>query len=137
MAKNTPEGQVKARLLKLLQSFGEDCFYYMPVQNGMGQSGIPDVIAIIHGVPFAFECKATPKQNPTTLQAMQLEKIHKSGGVAWVVDNANIVIAEKMFLEADWSVKLEKDELEEMAANKNFAPFYRWKFKLQAMEFNS
>lgn len=137
MAKNTPEGLVKARLLKLLQSFGEDCFYYMPVQNGMGQSGIPDIIAIIRGVPLAFECKATPKQNPTTLQAMQLEKIHKSGGTAWVIDNDNIAFAEEVLSKADWSVKLEKDELEEMAANKNFAPFYRWKFKLQAMEFNS
>lgn len=137
MAKNTPEGQVKARLLKLLQSFGEDCFYYMPVQNGMGQSGIPDIIAIIRGVPFAFECKATPKQNPTTLQAMQLEKIHKSGGVAWVIDNENIAFAEEVLSKADWSVKLENDELEEMLANKNFATFYRWKFKLQAMEFDS
>lgn len=135
MAKNTPEGQVKARLLKLLQSFGDDCFYYMPVQNGMGLSGIPDIIAIIRGVPLAFECKATPKQNPTTLQAMQLEKIHKSGGTAWVIDNENIAFAEEVLSKADWSVKLEKDELEDMMTDKNFAPFYRWKFKLQAMEF--
>lgn len=78
MAKQTPEGKVKKKLLDFLKSLGGDCFYYMPVQNGMGQTGIPDVMAIIKGVPFAFECKATPKQQPTVLQAYALDRIHKA-----------------------------------------------------------
>ena len=86
MAKATPEGKVKKKLIDFLKSLGGDCFYYMPVQNGMGQTGIPDVMAIIKGVPFAFECKATPKQHPTVLQAYALDRIHKAMGFAWVVD---------------------------------------------------
>lgn len=49
MAKATPEGKVKKELLSILDHLDVPCFYYMPVQNGMGQSGIPDIIATICG----------------------------------------------------------------------------------------
>ena len=62
----------------------------MPVQNGMGQSGIPDIICCIKGRMVALECKATRKNYPTTLQAFALDRIQKSGGVAWVVDDENV-----------------------------------------------
>lgn len=140
MAKATPEGKVKKKLLDFLKSLGGDCFYYMPVQNGMGQTGIPDVMAIIKGVPFAFECKATPKQHPTVLQAYALDRIHKAMGFAWVVDDHTVELAEKMVRSLMISVDdsgeyTTADELEEFSKNELVCALYRWKDKLEVMEF--
>lgn len=138
MAKATPEGKVKKQLLDFLKTFGDDCFYYMPVQNGMGQSGIPDVMAIIHRVPFAFECKATPKQHPTTLQAMALERIHNAGGVAWVVDNESIHLALEVLHKTDWHLTLfSRDNAQDLMNEPTLSLLYRWRDKLEPMEFES
>lgn len=140
MAKATPEGKVKKKLLEFLKSLGGDCFYYMPVQNGMGQTGIPDVMAIIKGVPFAFECKATPKQHPTVLQAYALDRIHKALGFAWVVDDHTVELAEKMVRMIMESVDDSGEystatELEDFSNDATVRPLYRWKDKLEVMEF--
>ena len=140
MAKVTPEGKVKKKLINFLKSLGGDCFFYMPVQNGMGQSGIPDIMAIIKGVPFAFECKATPKQHPTVLQAYALDRIHKACGLAWVVDNESVELAEKMMgamIESieEGSEYLNADDLEEFARSDVTGVLYRWKDKLEVVEF--
>lgn len=138
MANITPEGKVKKKLIDFLKSLGGDCFFYMPVQNGMGQTGIPDVMAIIKGVPFAIECKATPKQHPTVLQAYALDRIHKAKGIAWVVDSETVEyvlqnierfvsVARTMVLSDDnWIEDLSKGE----------PALYRWQDKLEPMEFN-
>jgi hypothetical protein len=139
MAKATPEGKVKKKLIDFLKSLGGDCFYYMPVQNGMGQTGIPDVMAIIKGVPFAFECKATPKQHPTVLQAYALDRIHKARGVAWVVDSDNVdlvtnsieIIAESIINNASSY----DDYVEQLVDTNKESRLYRWKDKLEVMEF--
>lgn len=139
MAKATPEGKVKKKLIDFLKSLGGDCFYYMPVQNGMGQTGIPDVMAIIKGVPFAFECKATPKQHPTVLQAYALDRIHKARGVAWVVDCENVelvmnsieIIAESIIN----NVSSYDDYVEQLVDTNKDSRLYRWKDKLEVMEF--
>lgn len=140
MAKATPEGKVKKKLLDFLKSLGGDCFFYMPVQNGMGQTGIPDVMAIIKGVPFAFECKATPKQHPTVLQAYALDRIHKALGFAWVVDDHTEELAEKMVRMIMESVDDSGEystatELEDFSNDDTVRPLYRWKDKLEVMEF--
>lgn len=139
MAKATPEGKVKKKLIDFLKSLGGDCFYYMPVQNGMGQSGIPDVMAIINGVPFAFECKATPKQHPTVLQAYALDRIHKAKGIAWVVDCENVelvknsieLIAESIINNA----ASYDDYVEQLVDTNKESRLYRWRDKLEVMEF--
>lgn len=139
MAKATPEGKVKKKLIEFLKSLGSDCFYYMPVQNGMGQTGIPDVMAIIKGVPFAFECKATPKQHPTVLQAYALDRIHKARGVAWVVDSDNVdlvtnsieIIAESIINNA----ASYDDYVEQLVDTNKESRLYRWQDKLEVMEF--
>jgi len=139
MAKATPEGKVKKKLIDFLKSLGGDCFYYMPVQNGMGQTGIPDVMAIIKGVPFAFECKATPKQHPTVLQAYALDRIHKARGIAWVVDCENVelvknsieIIAESIINNASSY----DDYVEQLVDTNKDSRLYRWKDKLEVMEF--
>lgn len=140
MAKTTPEGKVKKKLIDFLKSLGGDCFYYMPVQNGMGQTGIPDIMAIIKGVPFAFECKATPKQHPTVLQAYALDRIHKALGFAWVVDDHTVELAKEMvrtLMEAvdDCGEYTNADDLEEFSKADYVRALYRWKDKLEVMEF--
>lgn len=138
MAKQTPEGKVKKKLIDFLKSLGGDCFYYMPVQNGMGQTGIPDVMAIIKGVPFAFECKATPKQHPTVLQAYALDRIHKARGIAWVVDSETVEYVvqhiERFVSMAKTMVLSDDDWIEDLC---NGEPaLYRWKDKLKPLEFD-
>lgn len=138
MAKATPEGKVKKQLLDFLKTFGDDCFYYMPVQNGMGQSGIPDVMAIIHGVPFAFECKATPKQHPTILQAMALARINKAKGYALVVDNVSVeflITAIKGWADAE-PYNLDTSFVDYLTVQE-YSDLLRWKSKLEPMEFES
>lgn len=140
MAKQTPEGKVKKKLIDFLKSLGSDCFYYMPVQNGMGQTGIPDVMAIIKGVPFAFECKATPKQHPTVLQAHALDRIHKARGFAWVVDDESVDLA--IFYAKELSDAAgnngtygDMEDLDALKEHEHAKVLYRWKDKLQPMEF--
>ena len=142
MAKQTPEGKVKKKLLDFLKSLGGDCFYYMPVQNGMGQTGIPDVMAIINGIPFAFECKATPKQHPTVLQAYALDRIHKALGFAWVVDDTTVELAKDMIgalVESamDGAEFMDAEELESFAISEPGKVLYRWKDKLKPVEFDN
>lgn len=138
MAKQTPEGKVKKKLIDFLKSLGGDCFYYMPVQNGMGQTGIPDVMAIIKGVPFAFECKATPKQHPTVLQACALDRIHKARGIAWVVDSETVEYVvqhiERFVSMAKTMVLSDDDWIEDLC--KGEPALYRWKDKLKPLEFD-
>lgn len=136
MTKATPEGKVKKKLIDFLKSLGGDCFYYMPVQNGMGQTGIPDVMAIIKGVPFAFECKATPKQHPTVLQAYALDRIQKARGYAWVVDNESVEFATQAI--AEWYenfLSYDSAEVYDHLTLQEVGALHRWKDKLEVMEF--
>lgn len=83
----TPEGRVKAQIKGFLRTLPE-CWFYMPVQNGMGTVGIPDIIACIRGVFVAIECKAPGKLgNLTANQANTLNAVQASGGIAMVVDS--------------------------------------------------
>jgi hypothetical protein len=90
----TPEGRVKAKIKKLLTE--RDAWFYMPVQNGMGKVGIPDIIGTYKGLFFAIETKA-PNKTPTTEeqrwnkatpnQQMRIEEIREKGGMAIVADD--------------------------------------------------
>ena len=129
MAKPTPESKVKKKLIDFLKSLGSDCFYYMPVQNGMGQSGIPDILCCIKGRMVALECKATRKNDPTALQSFALDRIQKAGGVAWVVDDENVEQAIANIQEAI--------DNEHYSVGDNILlsdALYRWKKKLEVME---
>lgn len=130
MAKPTPESKVKKKLIDFLKSLGSDCFYYMPVQNGMGQSGIPDILCCIKGRMVALECKATRKNDPTVLQAFALDRIQKSGGVAWVVDDENV---EQVISNIRSAIENEHYSVGDNILQTD--ALYRWKKKLEAMEF--
>lgn len=97
----TPEGKVKEKTKKFLKD--AKAFYYMPVQNGMGVTGIPDLIACVPvevtldmvgskiGVFVGIETKAPGKiKNTTANQRKNLEKIHNAFGAAVVVDDPEL-----------------------------------------------
>lgn len=83
---STPEGKVKDACKKFLKERG--AWFFMPVSNGMGQVGIPDIIICYRGLFVAIETKAPGKRNQTTAnQDRVIEAIQKADGFAWVVDN--------------------------------------------------
>lgn len=86
MAK-TPEGAVKDRCKRLLSAAG--AFHFMPVSNGMGRMGIPDLICCLQGRFLAVEVKAG-KGRPTQLQLKALHQIDEAGGVALVINETNL-----------------------------------------------
>ena len=100
----TPEGTVKDQVKKLLKE--HNVWSYMPVQNGMGCVGIPDLIACVPvkitkdmvgktlGVFAGIETKAPGKiRNTTENQRRTLRAIGAHGGLALVADRADLVEA--------------------------------------------
>jgi hypothetical protein len=86
----TPEKKVKDAVKKELKSRG--IWYYMPVQNGMGVVGIPDLICCWHGRFLAIETKAPGKVGSVTPnQQRRIEEIRGAGGFAVVVDNVDML----------------------------------------------
>lgn len=83
----TPEGRVKAAVKRWLQERG--VWHFCPVSNGMGAHGIPDFICCMNGQFLAIETKAPGKRaNVSANQEHQITLIHRSGGVAVVIDDA-------------------------------------------------
>ncbi len=81
----TPEGKVKKKVKEYLKSIG--AWYYMPVSNGMGRSGCPDILVCLDGHFMAFETKALGKiNNVTANQKREIDEIRRANGVAHVVD---------------------------------------------------
>jgi len=86
----TPEGKVKKKVKEYLQSIG--AWYYMPVSNGMGRVGCPDILVCYKGLFMAFETKAPGKiKNVTANQERELADIQSAYGLALVVDDVKQV----------------------------------------------
>jgi Holliday junction resolvase len=100
----TPEGKVKADVKKFLKERG--AWFFMPVSNGMGQVGIPDIICCYKGAFVAIECKAPGKRaNVTENQKRVMLEILNAQGYAWVVDDVNDL--PMLFNALDVTLKLE------------------------------
>lgn len=82
----TPEGKVKAKVVKILRE--EGVYYFFPATHGYGRSGVPDIICCVAGKFLAIECKAGGNK-PTALQVREIETIRQAGGVAVVTDETN------------------------------------------------
>jgi len=87
----TPEAKVKKKVYKLLRDHG--AYYFSPIMNGYGKSGVPDVIACLDGKFIAIECKAG-NNKPTALQERELSAIAEAGGDAFVINENNIPVIE-------------------------------------------
>jgi hypothetical protein len=83
----TPEAKVKAKAVAQLKALG--AYYFYPVTGGYGSSGVPDIVGCYNGVFFGIECKAG-KNKPTALQQKNLDRIAENGGIALVINEANI-----------------------------------------------
>lgn len=86
----TPEGRVKKKVKEFLKEIG--AWYYMPVSNGMGRVGCPDILVCWHGRFLAFETKAPGKRkNVTPNQQREIDGINSAYGLALVVDDVEQV----------------------------------------------
>lgn len=84
----TPEGKVKKAVKDYLKSIG--AWYYMPVSNGMGRVGCPDILACYNGMFLAIETKAPGKRkNVTPNQQREIDEITHANGLALVVDDVD------------------------------------------------
>ena len=83
----TPEAKVKKRVVQQLKLL--DAYYFYPVTGGYGRSGVPDIVGCYKGKFFAIECKAGANK-PTPLQALNLEQIMLTGGIALVINEENV-----------------------------------------------
>jgi hypothetical protein len=84
----TPEGKVKKDVKAWLKARG--IWFYMPVQNGMGVVGIPDLICCWGGKFLAIETKAPGKRSQTTAnQEARIDEIRAARGWAIVVDDVS------------------------------------------------
>lgn len=84
----TPEGKVKKEVKCVLDAIG--CFYYMPVQNGMGIAGVSDFIACVEGKFVAIETKRGDKNVSARSMLGPAQKrfgdsVDKSGGYFFCV----------------------------------------------------
>ena len=84
----TPEGKVKKEVKAYLTLRG--WWFFMPVQNGMGLAGVPDILAVKEGQFLAVETKAPGKRNNTTAnQDRVLADIAQHGSWSIVTDDVN------------------------------------------------
>ncbi len=91
---STPEALVKKRIRKILDDSGT--YFAMPIGTGYGNSGVPDFLVCHQGGFIAIEAKAG-KGKTTALQDAHLAKIRAAGGVAVVINEANIHELEELF----------------------------------------
>lgn len=99
VASKTPEGKVKDAVKQILDNTPE-CWYFMPVQNGMGQMGIPDFICCVRGKFLGIETKSTKTSRKlTALQARQIQLIQTASGTAVVVNEDNLHDLERIVKE--------------------------------------
>lgn len=92
----TPEAKVKKAVTDLLDKYG--AYWFKPVMNGMGRSGVPDIIVCYRGRFIGVECKAG-KGKPTALQTLELEKINKANGVGIVIREDTLDLLEQVLKE--------------------------------------
>lgn len=83
----TPEARVKAKVKDKLKAL--DAYFFMPATGGYGASGVPDIVACLNGRFIGIECKAGDNK-PTALQEKNLQAIHQNGGIALVINEANV-----------------------------------------------
>lgn len=84
----TPEGKVKREVTRYLDEVG--AYYFFPVTGGYGRSGVPDIVACIHGKFVGIECKAGDNQ-PTALQVKNLKAIRSAGGLSFCVNSVKVL----------------------------------------------
>ena len=83
----TPEAKVKKKIKERLDYMG--AYFLQPVGTGFGSSGAPDIVACYKGFFIGIEAKAG-KGKTTALQEFNLKRIEGMGGLALVINEANV-----------------------------------------------
>jgi Holliday junction resolvase len=89
----TPEAKIKHQVYKVLRKNG--AYYFSPIMNGYGKSGVPDIIVCYNGKFVGIECKVG-KKKPTELQQKNLNEIESSGGHTLVINENNILAVQDL-----------------------------------------
>jgi Holliday junction resolvase len=92
----TPEGKVKKKVTDILKKHG--VYYFFPATGGYGRSGVPDIVCCFKGNFLAIECKANGN-NPTALQAREINRINEAGGMALVVRDTDYELLDKLLVD--------------------------------------
>lgn len=87
------EADVKDAIKTILKRRG--AWYYMPVQTGYGQHGIPDFVVCYKGYFVGIEAKFA-KGKPTAWQRRQIEAIDRAGGVSLVINEHGLEALEAL-----------------------------------------
>jgi pantoate kinase len=87
----TPEGKVKDKIKKILKA--HNIYFAMPMGTGYGNAGVPDFLCCFKGKFVAIEAKAAGGET-TALQKKNLKEIEECGGMAWVINEANLHVFE-------------------------------------------
>lgn len=83
------ESDVKTAVKDCLKAM--KAWYFMPAMNGFGRAGVPDIVGVLNGVPFAVETKFA-KNKPTPAQKCELAAMTKAGAVAMVINETLIEV---------------------------------------------
>jgi hypothetical protein len=107
----TPEGKVKANVVKLLHKY--NAYYFFPATHGYGRSGVPDIVCCVKGKFIAIECKAGTNKT-TALQDREINRIRTAEGHAMVVNEDNINLLEQVLKELTHADKENNNEANTM-----------------------
>ena len=83
------EADVKAEVKKVLNSYGDKVWWFMPVPTGFGVQGVPDFVCSICGRFVAIETKFG-RNGLTKWQIKQMEGIIGTGAAHMVINEDNV-----------------------------------------------
>lgn len=92
---STPEGRVKAKVTRWLKELGDDCWYFMPVQRGMGRPAL-DYECCIRGHSVAIETKVPGGVMSPTQKATRDAKLAAGGLVLMIWDEQSLEHAKRI-----------------------------------------
>jgi hypothetical protein len=94
----TPEGKVKKAIKKLLEH--HDCYYYMPVTNGMGAASV-DFVCVLppHGTALFIEAKAA-NGKVTPRQSQVLRLVESKGAIVFVQYGEDVTALQDVIVKA-------------------------------------
>lgn len=104
---NINESDFKKKVEKFLEDEG---FWYIKYWGGGGftKSGIPDILACVHGHFFGIELKVRPNK-PTKLQWYHLDKIEAAEGIAIVLYPEDFEIFKNLCRKLQPTIKTESE----------------------------
>jgi hypothetical protein len=83
------EGDVKTEVKRVLATYGDKVWWFMPVPTGFGVQGVPDFVCSLRGRFVGIETKFG-SNGLTKFQIKQMDAIIKTGGMHMVINEHNV-----------------------------------------------